>query len=69
MRLSARNLLKGTVVAINRGPVHATVKLDLGNGMIITSSVTRESLDELGVVEGEAAYAVVKASNVMIAKD
>lgn len=67
MRLSARNLLKGKVVAINRGPIHATVKLDIGNGVIITSSITRESIDELGVAEGETAYAVVKASNVMIA--
>jgi len=69
MRLSARNLLKGRVVEVLRGTTTARVKIDIGGGMLITSSITNEAVDELGLAEGDTAYAVIKASDVMVGKD
>ncbi|MBN8943183.1 MAG: molybdopterin-binding protein [Rhizobiales bacterium] len=68
MKLSARNLLKGKVVDIKKGATTAHVRLDVG-GTIVTSSITNEAVDELKLVVGQDAYAVVKASDVMIAVD
>jgi molybdopterin-binding protein len=68
MKLSARNVLKGRVVTIVRGATTAHVKVDV-NGTIVTASITNEAVDELGLREGDQAYAVVKASDVMIGKD
>ncbi len=68
MKLSARNLLKGKVVEIKKGATTAHVRLDVG-GTIVTSSITNEAVDELKLVVGQEAYAVVKASDVMIAID
>ncbi len=69
MTLSARNVLKGRVVEVRRGQTTAHVRLDIGGGTVVTASITNEAVDELALKEGEDAYAVVKASNVMIAKD
>jgi molybdopterin-binding protein len=69
MKLSARNVLKGRVVKVVRGQTTAHVKIDVGGGSIVTASVTVEAVDELGLREGDAAYAVIKASDVMVAKD
>lgn len=66
MKLSARNQLKGTVVAIERGAVNAIVKLDIGGGNALTSSITVAAVDELGLEVGKKAIAVVKASSVMV---
>jgi molybdopterin-binding protein len=68
MKLSARNVLKGRVVKIVRGATTAHVKIDV-NGTVVTASITNEAVDELGLREGDQAYAVVKASDVMIGKD
>jgi molybdopterin-binding protein len=68
MKLSARNLLKGTVVSITKGATTAHVRLDV-NGTIVTSAITNDAVDELQLVVGQSAYAVVKASDVMIAID
>lgn len=68
MQLSARNMLKGTVVSVTKGATTAHVRLDVG-GTIITSAITNEAVDELKLAVGETAYAVVKASDVMIAID
>lgn len=68
MKLSARNQLKGKIVEIRKGATTAHVKLDVG-GTIVTSAITNEAVDELGLAVGQAAYAVVKASDVMIAID
>jgi molybdopterin-binding protein len=68
MKLSARNVLKGRVVKIVRGATTAHVKVDV-NGTIVTASITNEAVDELSLREGDQAYAVVKASDVMIGKD
>ena len=68
MKLSARNVLPGKVVEIVTGAVTSHVRMDVG-GTIVTASITNEAVKELGLVVGEAAYAVVKASDVMIGKD
>lgn len=68
MRISARNVLPGTVTEIVRGAVTSHVRIDVG-GSIVTASVTNEAVDELGLAVGEPAYAVVKASDVMVGKD
>jgi molybdopterin-binding protein len=68
MKLSARNLLKGTIVSITKGATTAHVRLDV-NGTIVTSAITNDAVDELQLVVGQSAYAVVKASDVMIAID
>lgn len=68
MRLSARNQLKGKVVAVVKGQTTAHVRIDLGNGMVVTSSITNEAVDDLNLAAGDEAFAVIKASDVMIAK-
>lgn len=69
MKISARNVLKGKVIQITRGAVNAEVTLELPGGIQITSIITNHSADSLGLQEGKEAYAVIKASNVMIATD
>lgn len=69
MKLSARNRLKGKVVDVKKGATTAHVKIDVGNGAIVTAAITNEAVDELGLVAGKEAYAVVKASDVMVAVD
>jgi molybdopterin-binding protein len=68
MKLSARNQLKGKILSVVKGQTTAHVRIDLGNGMIITSSITNEAVDDLGLAAGDDALAVIKASDVMIAK-
>ncbi|MCF1502264.1 molybdopterin-binding protein [Afifella sp. H1R] len=65
MKLSARNQLKGTVVEVLKGATTSHVRIDIG-GTVITSSITNEAVDELGLKVGQEAYAVVKASDVMV---
>jgi molybdopterin-binding protein len=69
VKLSARNMLKGRVVEVRKGQTTAHVRLDVGGRTVVTASITNEAAEELALKEGEEAYAVVKASNVMIAKD
>jgi len=69
MKISARNRLKGKVVGVTKGATTAHVHIDIGNGVVVTSSITNEAVDELGLVVGGDAYAVVKASDVMVAVD
>lgn len=68
MKISARNQLKGTITEIVKGATTAHVKLDVG-GAIVTSSITNAAVDELKLTVGQQAYAVIKASDVMIAID
>ena len=67
MRLSARNQLAGTVTAIERGTVMTIVKIDLGGGQQVTSSVTKEAVSELGLAVGTRVIAVIKSSDVIVA--
>ncbi|HTK93262.1 MAG TPA: molybdopterin-binding protein [Verrucomicrobiae bacterium] len=69
MKLSARNVLPGKVVLVTKGATTAHVKIDLGGGRIVTASITNEAVRELGLKKGDQAYAVIKASDVMVAKE
>jgi molybdopterin-binding protein len=68
MRLSARNQIKGTVVEVTKGATTSHVRVDIG-GTVMTSSITNESVDDLGIKVGGKVIVVVKASDVMIAVD
>jgi molybdopterin-binding protein len=68
MKISARNQLKGKIVEVRRGATTAHVRIDIGNGVIVTSSITNEAVDDLGLAVGDDAIAVIKASDVMVAK-
>jgi molybdopterin-binding protein len=67
MRISARNQIKGTVIEVKKGATTSHVRVDIGNGQIVTSSITNESVDELGIKAKSSVIVVVKASDVMIA--
>jgi molybdopterin-binding protein len=69
MKLSARNQIKGRVIAVQRGATTGHVRIDIGNGVIVTSSITNEAIDELAIQTGDEVIAVVKASDVMVAKE
>lgn len=69
MKLSARNILKGDVIKISRGAVNNEVVIRLAGGEEIVSIITQTSCDRLGLAVGKSVYAVIKASNVMIATE
>mgnify|MGYP002624718852 FL=1 len=69
MRLSARNQLKGTIVDIQEGAVNGIVKLDIGGGNVISSTISMNAIRELELAVGKTAYAVIKATSVMIGID
>jgi len=69
MKLSARNVLKGTVMAINHGAVNSEIIVKLPGGTEIVSIITRSSANSLGLVVGKDAYVIIKASNVMVGVD
>ena len=69
MKLSARNVLKGKVLEVKKGATTAHVRLQLPGGAVITASITNEAVDELRLSTGDDAYAVIKASDVMIGRD
>jgi molybdopterin-binding protein len=66
MKLSARNQLKGRIVEVRRGQTTAHVRIEIGQGAVITASITNEAVDELGLSVGQEAVAVIKASDVMV---
>ena len=68
MKLSARNQLKGKIVAVTKGQTTAHIRIDIGGGVIVTSSITNEAVDDLALKVGDDAFAVIKASDVMVAK-
>ena len=68
MKLSARNIIKGKIVEVKKGQTTAHVRIDIG-GTVITSSITNAAVDDLGLQAGQQAYAVIKASDVMVAID
>ncbi|HEY9845653.1 MAG TPA: molybdopterin-binding protein [Candidatus Caenarcaniphilales bacterium] len=69
MKVSARNLLKGTVKQIVTGAVNTEITVEIAPGVEIVSMITRASAEQLELAEGKQAYAIIKASNVMIAVD
>ena len=69
MKLSARNVLKGKVVEVIEGVTTHNVKIDIGHGIVVTSSITAEAVKDLKLKKGDEAYAIVKASEVIVGKD
>jgi molybdopterin-binding protein len=69
MRISARNILKGKVVKIVRGSVNTEVTIELPGGTQLVSIITNSSVENLSLTEGKEAYAIIKASNVMVGVD
>lgn len=69
MKISARNQLKGKVIEIEKGAVNAIVKLDIGNGNVISATISLEALEELKIEKGKNAYAIIKATSVMLGVD
>ncbi len=68
IKLSARNQIKGTITAVVKGQTTGHVHIDIGGGVTIHSSITNEAIDDLALKVGDAAMAVIKSSDVMVAK-
>ena len=68
MKLSARNQLPGKVIGVRKGQTTGHVRIDIGNGQIVTASITNEAIEDLDLNVGDEATAVVKASDVMVGK-
>jgi molybdopterin-binding protein len=66
MKLSARNQIKGRVIGVERGQTTGHVRIEIGNGVVITASITNAAIDALGLAPGMEATAVIKASDVMV---
>ena len=66
--LSARNTLKGKVIDIKKGQTPSHIKIDIGNGQILTASITNEAVDELELKIGDDAWGIIKASDVIVGK-
>jgi molybdopterin-binding protein len=69
MRISARNQLKGTVKKVEHGAVNSEVTIELADGIEIVSIITKQSAEQLEITGGREVYAVIKASDVMIATE
>ncbi|RJP17622.1 MAG: transporter [Candidatus Abyssobacteria bacterium SURF_5] len=69
MKVSARNLLKGKVSRVTMGAVNAEIEIELGDGQKVVSIITINSAKKLGLEVGKEAYAMIKASSVMVAVD
>lgn len=68
MKISARNRLQGRIVEVTKGTTTAHVRIDVG-GQLVTAAITNESVDDLKLTVGQTAYAVIKASDVMVGVD
>ena len=69
MKLSVRNQLKGKIADVTKGATTSHVKIDIGGGVMITASITNEAVADLGLKKGDDAWAVIKASDVMVGID
>ena len=69
MKISARNILKGRVKSVDHGAVNSEILIELPGGAEIVSIITKDSAEALGLASGKEVYAVIKASDVMVAAD
>lgn len=69
MKISARNVIKGTVLELREGPVNSQVRVDIGGGTVITSMITTDAAQDLGVAVGGEVHVIIKASEVMLGTD
>jgi molybdopterin-binding protein len=68
MKISARNQFAGRVVAVEKGQTTGHVRIEIAGGLVVTASITNESIDDLGLAVGDTATAIIKASDVMVGK-
>ena len=68
MKLSARNQLHGKIVEVRKGQTTAHVRIEIAGGVVVTSSITNEAVDDLQLKSGDAVVAVIKASDVMVGR-
>ncbi|MBS3647295.1 TOBE domain-containing protein [Pseudaminobacter sp. 19-2017] len=68
MKLSARNIFPGRVTEVRKGQTTAHVKIEIASEVVVTASITNEAVDELGLKAGDEASAVIKSSDVLVAK-
>jgi molybdopterin-binding protein len=68
MQLSARNQLKGKILEIKHGAIMSQIKIDIGNGNVITSLIGKDSAEELGLKPGDQAIAIIKSTEVIVGK-
>jgi molybdopterin-binding protein len=68
MKLSARNVIPGTITAVIRGQTTAHVKIDIGSGNTLTASITVEAVDDLALKAGDKVSAIIKASEIIVGK-
>lgn len=66
MKLSARNVLKGTVTEIEVGTVNAVVKVDIGNGQMLSSMITLDAANDMDLKVGDEVFSIIKSSNVIL---
>ena len=69
MKLSARNVLKGKIIDVKKGATTARVRIAITGVTVITSTITNEAIHDLALAVGDDAYAIIKASNVIVARD
>jgi molybdopterin-binding protein len=69
MKISGRNQFRGRVVSVLKGATTAHVRIEIAEGLVVTSSITNEAVDDLGLAEGSTAIALIKASDVLVAVD
>jgi molybdopterin-binding protein len=67
-KLSARNQLRGKVLEVRKGQTTSHVRIDIGNGVVVTASITNEAVDDLSIAKGDEVVAVIKASDVIVGK-
>lgn len=66
MKISARNQIKGVITELEKGAVNASVKIDIGGGNEIFATISLNAVKELGLEKGKEAYAIIKATSVMV---
>jgi len=69
MKLSARNVLKGKVLEVKKGTTTAHVRIGIAGGAVVMASITNEAVEDLRLGSGDDVYAVIKASDVIVARD
>jgi molybdopterin-binding protein len=69
MKVSARNVLAGTIRGITKGPMNTLVRIEIAPGVIVSAMVTTEAIQDLELAEGKRAYALVKASSILVGVD
>jgi molybdopterin-binding protein len=69
MKLSPRNILKGKVVGVIKGVTTHNVKIDIGHGIVLASSITAEAVRALKLKKGDEAYAIIKSSEIIVGKE